>query len=139
MGSCVVFVIALFSSDCGILTDAVARPGKVRMTAISSSWTVNPSATLQLSVSSPTSVHDTAPLTQVSYSATGGRFTGEGDSPVKLWSASSFKQLITLPGEFGVMSVAFSPDGRTLATLDESGSVRLWHAATDEEVRAKSH
>jgi WD40 repeat protein/energy-coupling factor transporter ATP-binding protein EcfA2 len=58
--------------------------------------------------------------------------TGGGDLLVKLWDTASARELITLKGT----SIAFSPDGRTLATSNY-GTLRLWHAATDEEVKAQ--
>ncbi|HMV87964.1 MAG TPA: hypothetical protein PKA34_33050, partial [Blastocatellia bacterium] len=58
-----------------------------------------------------------------------------------LWDARSGQNLATLKGhESYVWSVAFAPDDKTLASAggDDYGkkdfSIRLWRAATDEEV-----
>jgi WD40 repeat protein len=54
--------------------------------------------------------------------------TGGGEGAVKLWDMVSFRELLTLGGDaFPIVSVAFSPDGRTLATADFQ-TLRLWRA-----------
>jgi WD40 repeat protein len=44
-------------------------------------------------------------------------------------------ELFRLRGHLApILSVAFSPDGKTIATGDTSGVIKLWHAATHEEL-----
>ena len=47
-------------------------------------------------------------------------------NPVKLWDLATYQELASLPLE-GV-TVAFSPDGNTLAVRDSSGLVHFWRA-----------
>jgi hypothetical protein len=53
-----------------------------------------------------------------------------------LWRLSHLELLVLQDHRGAVKSVAFSPDGRLLAGASESGPVRIWDAATGEEVRA---
>ncbi|MEZ5347487.1 MAG: serine/threonine-protein kinase [Pyrinomonadaceae bacterium] len=63
--------------------------------------------------------------------------TASGDSgsaSVKIWDASNGKELISLRGHTGrVRAIAYSPDGKTIATGGRDGVIRLWNAKTGEE------
>jgi WD40 repeat protein len=60
--------------------------------------------------------------------ATAARDFGE-PGEVKLWDARARKELLTLPGQPGVGSMAFSPDGSSLALPGENHTVTVWDAA----------
>src|SRR5439155_9354196 len=91
-------------------------------------------------------VHDAAdegpasfPLVAVAYSPddrTVASAGGRGES-VKLWDAADGRLLrrISAPPE-GVSSVAFHPDGQTLAVGGLNGSMHVWDVATGREVRS---
>jgi WD40 repeat protein len=67
--------------------------------------------------------------------------TGEGlysalmtPGGVKLWDVDSRTERATLRGHAGIVtSVAFAPDGQTLATGSEDRTVKLWDVATWQE------
>jgi WD40 repeat protein len=55
------------------------------------------------------------------------------DNTVILWDAATGKELLTLPAQMGtgsngpeIFSVAFAPDGQTLAACTAGGTVNLW-------------
>jgi WD40 repeat protein len=63
--------------------------------------------------------------------------TGEGVA--ELWDLASGELKTSLAREYGgAMSVAFLPDGRTLATGHRDGTIAFWQAATEEEVRRQA-
>jgi WD40 repeat protein len=56
---------------------------------------------------------------------------------VQLWDVVTGQQIGSLDTHSGqVYSVAFSPDGKTLATGDDSGAARLWDVAAARQERA---
>ncbi|MEH1847983.1 MAG: caspase family protein [Nostoc sp.] len=57
------------------------------------------------------------------------------DKSVKLWDASTGKEITTLKGDTeAVSSVAFSPDGKTIASASWDKTVKLWDAATGKQI-----
>jgi WD40 repeat protein len=61
--------------------------------------------------------------------------SGGSDSTLKLWEVQSGKLIRTLEGHTETVdAVAFSPDGRLLATTDRYHSTRLWNCETWETV-----
>lgn len=105
---------------------------------------------------------DFAPLA-IAYSPDGTRLAAPYGSSARVWDAKTGKELLVLKGHpdgvllgmaglaggageaggllvlkghfSGVSSVAFSPDGSGLVTGSRDGTIRLWDAATGEEVR----
>ena len=60
---------------------------------------------------------------------------GSDDASVRLWDVATGRQIGPVTGHPGAgLSVAFSPDGRTLASGDFEGTVRLWDVATGRQV-----
>jgi roadblock/LC7 domain-containing protein len=58
---------------------------------------------------------------------------GTNENPIKLWDAQTGELKLTLEGhDKGVLSLAFSRDGRTLASGSYDDTARLWDAQTGE-------
>ncbi|MEA5498394.1 WD40 repeat domain-containing protein, partial [Limnoraphis robusta] len=62
--------------------------------------------------------------------------TASGDNTVKLWDASTGKEIKTLTGHTNsVNGVSFSPDGKLLATASGDKTVKLWNASSGKEIK----
>ncbi len=73
----------------------------------------------------------------VAFSQNGTLATGGASGTTSLWNASAGTFITTLSdrGSAGVLAVAFSPDGRQLATADMNDHVYLWNATTGTLLR----
>ncbi|MEG4082398.1 WD40 domain-containing protein [Microcoleus sp. POL10_C6] len=59
--------------------------------------------------------------------------TGDTDGIVRLWEASSCREILTCKGHTNVVeSVAFSPDGKILASGSYENTIKLWDVKTGE-------
>ena len=64
---------------------------------------------------------------------------GSNDQTVKVWDSETGEELHTLRGNSSIiLCVAFSGDGRHLASIDSSGSVKVWDTQAWQEVTTMS-
>jgi len=57
---------------------------------------------------------------------------------MKLWDTAAQQELVTLKVHPEVTSVAFSPDGKTLAAGSTDKTIKLWIATIKEDVAAQT-
>ncbi|KAG6834127.1 hypothetical protein H0H93_011673, partial [Arthromyces matolae] len=77
-----------------------------------------------------------ARVNSVAFSRDGSRIvSGSDDQSVRVWDASTGKELKVLEGHTGwVNSVAFSSDGSRILSGSEDQSVRVWDATTSKKL-----
>jgi WD40 repeat protein len=76
----------------------------------------------------------------LAFSSNGELATGSSASTGKtcLWSVETDKLLATLSSPGGVSSVAFSPDGKLIATGSSGGTISIWDILTDRLILVMS-
>jgi WD40 repeat protein len=77
-----------------------------------------------------------APGTALSFSPDGKllALVGRGSRTVHAWDPATGQEVFKLDGPRLLRAVAFSPDGKTLATGDEQATIRLWDVATRRQL-----
>jgi WD40 repeat protein len=72
----------------------------------------------------------------VSFAADGKRLVSAGPAAVRIWDLAGAAEKQTLSGHSdGVSGLAFSPNGKLLASTSKDYTVRLWDSGTGEMVR----
>jgi WD40 repeat protein len=78
-----------------------------------------------------------APLHRVACSSDGRIIATAGkDDVVRLWEASTGKEIRAVPAE-GVTSLALAPDGKKLIAVGQDATVRLWDAGSGKELSSR--
>src|SRR5438105_3487569 len=71
----------------------------------------------------------------VAFSPDSKTLVSGGDIGLRAWDVATGKDLGWFPTATSATAARFSPDGKTLLTLDNNGSIRHWQAGTGNLVR----
>ena len=83
-------------------------------------------------------------ISSVAYSSHGqtlaivGGYYKQHRGTIYLWHVQTRKRKIIYEGPDYISSVAYSPDGRTIATGSWNGKIQVWHTVTGEELKTIS-
>jgi WD40 repeat protein/serine/threonine protein kinase len=77
-------------------------------------------------------LNHTSAVRCAAYDPEGKRLATVSQGAVTVWDALSGKELLSFKG--GGLSIAFSPDGKRLATFGGPGQVKVWEAETGKEL-----
>lgn len=95
--------------------------GKVRLYGVNA----------QLHLSRPTDVyHSPNPITALALSAEGLLAIGSEDNVLTLWDIETGDCVAQLSHDWGIVAIAFSPDGQTLITASADEVVSIWQRDT---------
>ena len=73
------------------------------------------------------------------FSPDGGQLAGISGNDIKIWDSATGRELYTLTGHTGwVMGLAYSPDGKSLASTSLDGTVKIWSLSPGNETVAVS-
>ena len=107
------------------LSDPVVHPLGVRAVDQYGRWVVEGFVVHQLSPLHIGSLEEPGAVSALAFAPVGTSVAAAGDPLFGLWDVQT-RQMVASFGEAPAASVAFSPDGATLATAAYDGKVRLW-------------
>jgi WD40 repeat protein len=71
----------------------------------------------------------------VAFSPDGKTLVSGGDAGLRAWDVTTGKDLGWFPTAAPATSAQFTPDGKTILTIDNEGAIRLWQAGTGKLIR----